>query len=184
MMRRKWATAFVSMAAVGWIAAGCGAQPASFPPPTSRPTAIPTPAARSITAYPPFAGHINLCSPARESQASQRWHIAVTVCWHGSLYGSNITFLGNQVGRPIWIWQKDNQSRTYRTGYPPMIYQFSSNYVCLGSYEADWAMAVNLGTGQLINPQDGPQSAREWRTVCASTNQARSAIVGVSGPAT
>jgi len=180
-MSRKWTAAVVSIVAVGWVAAGCGVRTASSPPPASLPAATSTPSARPITAYPPFAGRIGICSATRQSQAQRRWHLAVTVCWDGSLHGSPIAFFGSQLGDPVWIWTKGNRSRLYRTGYPPTIYQFSGNYVCLGSYEADWAMAVNLQTGQLINPLDGPRTARQWRTVCASTSQAHSAIVGVPG---
>lgn len=180
MRHHKWPATLVGVIATGLVA-GCGVGPGRSTPTVSSP---PTPrpvAARSIASYPPFAGRIYTCPPTRRTMASHRWHIQVTVCWYGSLHGAPVAFLGDQLGNPVWIWTKGDRSRVYRTGYPATIYQFSGNDVCLGSYVAAWAMAVNLETGQLINPLNGPQPARQWRATCAVANQAPSVISGVPG---
>ncbi len=181
MRHHKWLAALVGVIATGWLAAGCGVGPGRATRSVSSPPASPVAAARPIASYPPFAGRIYTCPATRKALASHRWHIQVTVCWYGRLHGAPVSFLGDQLGNPVWIWTNGDRSRVYRTGYPATIYQFSTNYVCLGMYNADWAMAVNLETGQLINPANGPQQARQWRATCALANQAQSVITGIPG---
>ncbi len=182
MRNHKWLATLVGVIAVGWLVVGCGVSPGRATPSVSSSPASHPVVARSIGSYPPFARLIYRCPPTRRALASHRWHMQVTVCWYGSLRGAPVAFLGNRVGNPpVWIWTKGDRFRVYRTGYPATLYQFSTNYVCLGSYEADWAMAVNLDTGQLVDPANGPQQAREWRATCASASPAQSVVAGVPG---
>lgn len=181
MTHYHWLSTVVGVVATGCVVAGCGVGPGRAAPSVSPAQAHGPVAAWLPASYPPFAGRVYACPPTRRTLDSHRWHLDVAVCWYGHLHGAPVSIFGNELGNPVWVWTQGGRSRIYRTGYPPAIYQFSTNDVCLGSFEADWAMAVNLETGQLINPLDGPPRARQWRAACAPTKDAHAVVAGVPG---